>query len=135
MIELISDALSTLVIFWGRLTQDVHPDILPVYAYIGAGVLALTSWCVFAQLFLGKTLRLFGACILCVLLFTPGFTIDETGDNFAPAFIGSMHAFLMGDAPLGLVRLAPILLALSGVLGVVAIWHLVRHYIASQSNP
>lgn len=122
-LELISERVAQLVLWWSNITSGIPADDLPFYAYVGASVLVLLL-----MLFVIRIMpRMVGGVfwIFCVaVLLTP----DALGgtERVAPAVAGVAHGILMKDYTGAMSSLLPILTVFVVLLCVGAIWQILR---------
>lgn len=123
-LEQISDAVSSIIIWWSQLVEGVPPDMLPLYAYVGFSVVVLLLW-----LFVVKVLPApFGGmswlAIFAVLL-TPSTAVGGSSE-IAPASIGVIYGILMKEPGLAMQNLLPILVVFAFGLVLGFIWQVIK---------
>lgn len=123
-LEDISEVLAKVVFAWIQLVDGVPEERLALYTYLGASFLVLffMYWLLKA---VPRVLRAPIWIITAAVLLTPGATIGDTDGN-APAIIGVLHSFLMGEPALAMAVFLPILAVIIAGLIVAALWQFVQ---------
>lgn len=119
-LDIFSEIIAKLVIWWSGLTSDISADDLPFVAYVGASVVVL-ALLIFVVRVLPRPIGGIMWVFAVAVLLTPGDTLTGSG-QIAPAIAGVAHSVLMGRFSEALVGLMPILAVLTVLLLVGAIW-------------
>lgn len=123
-LETLSEMLAEVVFLWVQLVSGIPKDKLSLYVYVGGSVLVLLLLLVFLRI----VPRMFRGVIWVVsagILLTPGTTLGGTGE-LAPAIIGVLHGFLMGDKERAIAGILSILAVIIAGLILGAMWQLLR---------
>ncbi|WP_227430793.1 hypothetical protein [Psychrobacter sp. I-STPA6b] len=129
-LDTISDWLSDVTIRWSHLVQDVPPEMLPMYAYVGFSVVVLILWLLVARVLPRPFGGMSWIAVFAVLL-TPGMALGDSGE-VAPASMGVVYGILMKDMGLALSSLIPILVVFSVGLALGFIWTLIKSLVQSK---
>lgn len=124
LLETLSEYLAKVIFWWIHLVDGISEDKLPVYTYAGCSVVVLLLLVLVLRIF-PKSLRGIIWIISAAILLTPGDTLGSTG-QVAPAIIGVLHGFLMGDHARAINALLPIIAMIIVGLIVGAIWQMLR---------
>lgn len=123
-LDVISEYIAKLVIWWSNLVKDIPDKDLPFLAYVGASALVLLLFIFVARVMPRPFGGMLWALALAVLL-TPGDTLTGTG-QIAPAVANVAHSVLMGDVSEARNAFLPILAVFIMLLFLGAIWQVLR---------
>ena len=123
-LEKISDILGEIVIWWSQMVKGVPPADLPMYAYIGGGIVVLALWVLIARM-LPRPLGGVSWMVLFAVLFAPGTALSDPG-TIAPASISVVYAVMMKDMAAAVSNTLPILVVLVVGLFIGFVWQLIR---------
>lgn len=131
-LESISEVLAKVVFWWTQLVSGVPEEVLAFNTYVIGSllVLLLLYW---VLKIVPPFLRGIIWCLSAAILLTPGETIADTGGT-APAVIGVLHGFLMGEPAAAMSALLPILAVTIVLLIIGAIWKYLRAYLSSSDD-
>lgn len=129
-LEQISDLLAGFFSHWARLTNYLPAEQLPWVVYLVCSGLILLLWLRIMQI-IPRPIKGISFMVLAAVLFTPAQAAGSTG-AIAPAIIGVFYALLMQDFKAMFVATVPILMVLSVLLVIGAVWQMVKAILAAQ---